>query len=113
MTEYINAVIESYNDYIGRIKNGSLLIAESLREDRVSTAFQMIADFSEGITWLIQSAELLQKNGVQLDLEITKLNEFLAEINSGLEIQDYVLVADLFEYEIAFFFETVQLIRVN
>ncbi|KOO49606.1 hypothetical protein [Viridibacillus arvi] len=105
MTEYVEDVIESYNSYIEGIGKGSLLVAKMLKEDRTLEAFQMITDFSEGVTWLIQAANLLRKNNVRVELEIAKMNEFLSEINSGLEIQDYVLVADLFEYEITPFFE--------
>ncbi|MBK3494832.1 hypothetical protein JFL43_08155 [Viridibacillus sp. YIM B01967] len=112
MIEYLEDVIGSYNSYIDKIESGSLLIAELLREDRTAEAFHIITDFSEGITWLMQAAELLQKNNVHLELEIMKMNEFLEEINGGLEIQDFVLVADLFEYEIAPFFERCTTIEV-
>lgn len=103
----INEVVESYNQYILNIAPGSLQIAQYLREDNIQQALQMILQFSDGMGWIVQATDLLQQNGVKTVLEIDQIHEFLNEINSGLEIQDYVLVADMFEYEIAPFFEQV------
>ncbi len=104
-------VIESYNEYIKKLPNGSNYIAQNLREDKLSDAFQTIKDFSEGLLWLTEAAQLLQINNVKVQINMNQLQEFLIEINEGLEKQDYVLVADLFEYEITPFFEEVQLIE--
>ena len=54
---------------------------------------------------------LLNENGLEVLFEVEKIHEFLNEMNDGLEIQDYVLVADMFEYEIAPFFEQAPLIK--
>lgn len=104
MTEIIE-VVESYNAYIQNVAPGSLQIAEHLRKDEVQEALQMILQFSEGMGWLVQASDLLSQNNVKVNLQVEKIHEFLNEINTGLEIQDYVLVADMFEYEIAPFFE--------
>lgn len=108
MIKEVIEVIDSYNHYLTKVPNGSIQIANSLRKDEIQEALQMILDFSDGMGWLAQATELLQKNEVVITLDITKIHEFLNEINSGLEIQDYVLVADMFEYEIAPFFEEIQ-----
>lgn len=111
MSEQILEVIESYNSYISKIAPGALQIAEHLRKDEIDDAMQMILQFSEGMGWLVQVSELLNQNNVKVILEVEKINEFLLEINNGLEIQDYVIVADMFEYEIAPFFEQCELIK--
>lgn len=105
MMNELTEVIESYNEYIQNIAPGSMQIAEYLRKDEVQQALQLILHFSEGMGWIVQVNELLQQNDVKTNMQIEKIHEFLHEINSGLEIQDYVLVADMFEYEIAPFFE--------
>ena len=107
MNNPILEVIESYNNYIGKVSSGSLQIAEHLRKDEIDEAMRMILQFSEGMGWLIQASELLNKNDVKVILEVEPINEFLQEINNGLEVMDYVIVADMFEYEIAPFFEQV------
>ncbi|MGE8033502.1 hypothetical protein [Lysinibacillus sp. NPDC093692] len=98
-------VVNSYNEYILKVSSGSIQIAEHLRKDEVPEAMQMILQFSEGMGWLVEASDLLSKNKVTVNLPVEQIHEFLNEINSGLELQDYVLVADMFEYEIAPFFE--------
>ena len=105
MSELVLEVIESYNSYIENVGPGSIKIAEHLRNDEVQDAMQMILQFSEGMSWLVEASELLNKNDIKVVLETEKINEFLTEINNGLEMEDFVLVADMFEYEIAPFFE--------
>lgn len=104
MNEVIE-VIGSYNEYILKVSPGSIQIAEHLRKDEVQEAMQMILQFSEGMGWLVEASNLLSKNKVTVHLPVEQIHEFLNEINNGLELQDYVLVADMFEYEIAPFFE--------
>lgn len=109
----VNDVIESYNEYIDKLPNGIMTIANTIREDKVTEALRMILDFSEGVSWLVQATQLLQANNVKVEFETEKIQEFLEEINGGLEIQDFVLVADLFEYEISPFFEEVKRIALT
>lgn len=108
MEHLIVETIESYNMYIEKVPAGAEYIANSLREDNVNVALQAIKDFSEGILWLSEVSQLLKSNGVTANLNIEKIQEFLIEINNGLEKQDYVVVADMFEYEIAPFFSELE-----
>lgn len=111
MNELIMDTIESYNEYVVKIAPGSLKIAELLRHDEIAEAMQMILQFSEGLGWLVNAKELLTASDVQVNLQVEQIEGFLNEINSGLESQDFVLVADMFEYEIAEFFENIELIK--
>lgn len=106
MSEVIK-MIESYNNYIGKVPNGTIYIAEQLREDNLQEALFAIKDFSEGVLWLSEASDLLKQNGAKAELNIEKIQVFLQEVNDGLEKQDYILVADMFEYEIAPFFENL------
>ncbi|WP_432702114.1 hypothetical protein [Lysinibacillus sphaericus] len=103
----VKEVMESYNNYLGNVSKGAFYISEQLREDSVQEALSTILNFSEGMLWLTEASELLEKNNVKAKINIEKIQEFLIEVNNGLEKQDYVLVADMFEYEIAPFFEEV------
>lgn len=105
MNEVVSEVVESYKQYLKNIAPGSMQIATYLRQDEIQEALQLILKFSEGMGWLVQATDLLSQNDVKTTLQIEQIHEFLNEINNGLEIQDYVLVADMFEYEIAPFFE--------
>lgn len=105
MKDIVLETIESYNEYIEKVSRGCVKIADYLRKDQISEAMRLILDFSEGMGWLVEARNLLVKNEVKVTLEEEKIHEFLHEVNAGLEIHDYVLVADMFEYEIAPFFE--------
>ncbi|MGG2075408.1 hypothetical protein AB1J28_18830 [Lysinibacillus irui] len=111
MDDLILETIESYNNYLQVVPNGCLKIAERLREDQIAVALNDIKDFSEGVIWLIDAGILLSKNNVDVSLDINQIQDFLNEINTGLQIKDYNLVGDLFEYEIAEFFKAIALIK--
>ncbi|MFJ8102422.1 hypothetical protein [Lysinibacillus sp. NPDC096212] len=113
MTEILMDTIQSFNEYLPRVANGSQEIAGNLRSDQIANALKMILEFSEGMSWLVEASELFEANDVKVAVQIAKIQEFLQEINAGLEMQDYVLVADMFEYEIAPFFEEAALIEVQ
>lgn len=107
----IKEIVLSFNEYIKKIPNGAKFIADNLREENFNDALFAIKDFSEGLLWLSEVQELLKLNNVSSNLNVNQLHEFLNEVNSGLEIQDFVIVADMFEYEIAPYFEEVNSIE--
>ncbi|MFA1737458.1 MULTISPECIES: hypothetical protein [Lysinibacillus] len=113
MTEILMDTIQSFNEYLPRVAIGSQEIAGYLRTDQIASALKMVLEFSEGMSWLLEASELLKLNDIKVDIQIEKIREFLEEINSGLEMQDYVLVADIFEYEITPFFEEAIVIEVQ
>lgn len=111
MDELLQDTLESYKEYIEKIPGGATYIATSMREDRIQDALKSIQDFSEGLIWLADVNQLIKKNGVRIELNINQIFVYLQEVNEGLENQDYLLVADLFEYEIAPFFEDVKFLN--
>lgn len=107
----LNEIIDSYNQYIARFPTGCMGIVELFNQGQSLVALKNIADLSEGIEWLIQAKNYLLLNGVKVDWNEYELINFLEEINKGLELQDYVLVSDLMEYEIVPFFENRKIIN--
>ena len=107
----LNEVMESYNEYVKNLPTGAEYISRCLRENQLNEGLTAIKDFSEGVLWLSDASDLMKKNGAKVELNIGQIQEFLIEINEGLEKQDYVLVADMFEYEISPFFEEVELVK--
>lgn len=104
MIELIKETMNSYNDYLSEVPKGCQEISNLLRENNIKTAMNLIAEFSEGVIWLTTANKHFKNNDISCELNTDKIHEFLYEINHGLEIQDYVLVADMFEYEITPFF---------
>lgn len=105
MNQLIIDTMDSYNEYLKKVSEGSQIIADLIREDRLQEAMKSILEFSNGTMWLIDVNNLLENNGFSNPLYIEKIKEFLNEINVGIERQDFILVADMFEYEIKPFFE--------
>jgi DNA repair ATPase RecN len=100
----IQEIKEEYNNYLDRVGEAAHTIAELLRENQIPEALGLIGDLSEGMNWLSEVNSKLKILNESVELNINSIGEFLLEINNGLEIQDFVLVADLFEYEVSPFF---------
>lgn len=103
----MDELLNDYNTYIQKIPKGCLVIADLLRTEQLNNAFESIKDFAEGVNWSVEANKILAENNLLKTINFNKIQDFLIEINQGLEIQDFVLVADLFEYEISPFFEEV------
>lgn len=104
MDNLLVETIESYNSYLMNLPKGCNYIAEKLREDSINDGLVAIQQFSEGLLWMVEVNDQFKVRDISVNLDISQIQEFLDEINSSLEIQDFILVADLFEYEIAEFF---------
>lgn len=103
-------IIEIFNEYILKVEQGCLYIANELREGH-REALQEVANFSEGIEWLIVMSRELKKENITTFLEEEQLINYLKEINQALQQDDLYLVADLFEYELAEYFKNPALIE--
>lgn len=113
MDNILVETIESYNNYLSILPSGSLKIAELLRENSIVESLNNIQNFTDGVLWLADAGKLFSKNNIQVDLNVEKIHSYLNEINEGLTLQDFNLVADLFEYELAPFFSEVQFVEVS
>jgi len=100
-------IVDEYYKYVAKIPTGLQYIADNLRADNVQTALNEILNFSEGINWMKQMEEILMEQGVNANLNKHQLEDYLNLINEGLEKQDFVLVADIFEYEVMPYFEQI------
>lgn len=107
MDNIILETMETYNEYTNNIVVGCNNIVDSIRKNDTQTALQLISQFSEGVTWLINVNKRLDKLGYVNKLDNENIIEFLISVNDGLEIKDFVLVSDMFEYEIKPFFQNV------
>lgn len=99
---------QSYYEYIQNVVKGCQSISDHLREDNTSEALQEIYQFTEGIDWLVKVEELMIQNNFIIHSYVKDAIPFLLEINDSLEKQDFVYVADLFEYELQPIFEKCQ-----
>ncbi|MFT9819928.1 hypothetical protein [Lysinibacillus sp. NPDC056185] len=103
--QLINETKESYFNYVNKISRGCRLIAEDLRQGKMAIAFQNIIDLAEGLNWLISVEDKMSQLNITVNSSIKEASEFFIEINIALEQENYILVADLFEYEVQALFE--------
>ena len=83
-------VLQTANDYMNNLKNGIVNLANMIQEGKEQEAITIIPQVVDGIEWIVQVI-ILTKEG---------LNDQLQEIIEALENEDYILVGDLFNYEI-------------
>ncbi|MEK5334327.1 hypothetical protein [Lysinibacillus sp. FSL W8-0992] len=112
MNELIIETQQSYNDYLAKLVKGCDDIVGNIQSNNLQQALQLILQFSEGATWLVDINQKLSTLGINNELKHESIQEYFSQINTGLEIQDFVLVSDMFEYEIKPFFESCTLYEI-
>lgn len=98
MSEKMEALITA-NEYINNLKDGVNMLVEYIQSGRENKAVSLIPPISEGIGWVMEVIDLtrdIQKE----DIDISMIDEKLNEIVEAIENEDYVLIGDLFNYEI-------------
>lgn len=91
-------LITAYN-YIEDLKNGIENLSNAINGGNDEKGVKLIPLICDGLNWLTQVINLTEDihSG---DVSIVELNEKLEEIIEALENEDYILVGDLFNYEI-------------
>lgn len=92
-------VITSGYEYLGRLVNGIEQIVEFLRAGEVKRASDLISELIEGLAWLIDALVLTQDIQVER-IDISVCRELLERVVESFKNQDYVLLSDLFDYEL-------------
>ncbi|WP_346235415.1 hypothetical protein MKY04_04555 [Lysinibacillus telephonicus] len=105
MDKIVEESIEMYNAYIPKVISGCNLIINNLRDNKISEGLEIIKNLVEGLDWLQKIGNLLVIHSIENVIKIEDLVDILNEINKALEIEDYLLVADILEYEILVVFE--------
>lgn len=98
MDEKIEA-LKTADKYMDNLKNGINSIVEKFQDGHESDALHLLPLAIDGLQWMTQVMTLTKD--VQIgSVDLSKFNEKLNEIVEAIENEDYILVGDLFEYEI-------------
>ncbi|WP_335378488.1 hypothetical protein [Bacillus sp. JJ1122] len=100
MKKIINETLQSLKDYIPKLLNANEQITELLQTDNEIEAFNLFLPVIEGLEWVAEALNSMQKLQQIEGFDTSGINNILQEVNKALEIRDFVLIADLFEYEI-------------
>ena len=105
MTEIkVQSVLEDYQMYLSNIPNGLVSLIALFRNNQKSEALKILSDFSEGLLWLEKASEYLKTSNIEIEYDIQKVILNLEEINEALQSEDFLLVADILEYELLEYF---------
>lgn len=96
----LNDITNTYYEYISKVSQGCVVIANLFRETQINEGISNLLNFIEGFEGLVKIEQFMTENGYFINSRLAEANEFLNEITEALEVQDYTLIADLFEYEI-------------
>lgn len=99
MENKMEALSDAYN-YIDNLKNGIGDLSNAINSGDEKKGVKLIPLISDGIEWLTQVIRLTN-DIYKEDVFIGNLNEKLKEIIEALDNEDYILVGDLFIYEIS------------
>jgi len=105
----INEVIDLYNQYIIQLRDNSANVSSLINSNNEEEAMTMISDFIEGVEWITLASVYMQKNGIDIVYDSEKVMTVLKDINLAMIQKDYLLISDIFEYEIPYLFNQVYL----
>lgn len=92
-------VLQTADEYLDNLTKGVAAISEYIQEGKEQEGINLIPQVADGMQWLMQAIELT-KDVQKKEIEVGSMNEFFEEIVEALENEDYILVGDLFNYEI-------------
>lgn len=107
MNEQIEALTSAYS-YINTIKDSVINLINYIDTDNYGKAIELINPICEGIDWIINVIRLtdsLHKGNINF----IELNNKLLDLVEALGNEDYILVRDLFEYEVLITLTDIQM----
>jgi hypothetical protein len=103
--QLIHETILSIEEFLPKVSDTCLIIPKQMRSDNESQAMYHINEFIVGVDWLIQAINGVKLLGCKINIDTKEINQHLLETKEGLESNDLVLIADMFEYELHPIFE--------
>lgn len=80
--------------------NNSSEIAKEFQAGNTGRANQCLIGYIENIACLVEAVEVLRRQGEIVNVETSSLQNVLQEMEQAMSSRDYVLLADVLEYEI-------------
>jgi phosphopantothenoylcysteine synthetase/decarboxylase len=99
--ELIQNNINFLKEYIPKLIAGIEKEVDLLIKNDETLAFDLFQNIAEGLEWTIRSISSLENFGYINDLKLDEMNKVLHEVEESFQKKDFVLLADLLEYEVA------------
>ena len=91
--------LKSADEYLDNLKKGINNISNLIQEGREQDGLNLIGPAAEGIQW-VEEIINLTKDVQKEDIDMSDMNEHIEELVDAMENEDYILVGDLFNYEV-------------
>ncbi|WP_346913591.1 hypothetical protein [Clostridium sp.] len=101
-------VLEVASEYIVKLIGGIKETVSCFQSGKEKQGLDMITPIGHGIGYIMDVITLLPLE-LDSDATIENLNTQLEELVQGIENEDYVLVSDMFNYEILPIFEEIKI----
>lgn len=106
LKKLIEETQQSYYEYVSKIPNGCQQIAFYLQTGDFGKAYSLIADFSEGLEWLLSVETYMLSYHYQINSRIEEASELLKDVNIALENQDILTLIHLFDFQLTSIFDS-------
>jgi hypothetical protein len=102
MTINILDIYQEFYNYNNKLIPALEQVVEHLQQQAEDQALSLFIHCLEGIQWSLDVMILSRpyQKDMSFDLDTQKVQDILAGLNESLENQDYVLMADILEYEL-------------
>ncbi|MEY7998805.1 hypothetical protein AB8U03_01110 [Clostridium sp. Mt-5] len=94
-----NEALKTADEYMDNLKSGISSAVEKFQSGEENSALQIIPLVIDGLQWIVQVVTLT-KDIQKGEIDLFEFNKKLNEVVEAIENEDYVLIGDLFEYEI-------------
>lgn len=98
MNEQIEALITA-NDYLDNLENGINQLVKAFQQEDSNKGCSLIPFVADGIKWTVDIVNLTRESQPNF-IDISMIDEKLDEVVEAIENEDYILVGDLFNYEV-------------
>ncbi len=93
----MDSLLPSLKQYLPKLIEGIGAMSEHFHSGQYGEGEKLLVQVNEGLEWVMKAYTGIP--GFEIE-KIQGINAFLGEIVNALTVKDYVLIADLFEYEI-------------
>ncbi len=99
--------LKTVSEYMVNLINGIEKAVEYFQEGEERKGCDLIFPITEGIQWM-SDALVVTKDIHKQDIDLKNINEKLNEIVEALENRDFILIGDLFQYELTPILKDIQ-----
>lgn len=100
MESLTKETLDSCREYIPRLIEAISVTAFDIQSGNEAQGISLMPEVFDGLQWLTEAIRGMQQIGFSTGINLQDITGCFEQLEKALEIRDYVLIADIFEYEI-------------